>query len=127
MDMGELGMRLSRLMCVFPVEVNTSDGLPACLSAQTTNKWLSHNLFRAVCFTFLHSSLVILLFKVAPWSNTKHCLASLSTKGCGPPYADVTLLDTLCSDTSSGAVDHKVDVNKSTISAFKGIFNQKHT
>lgn len=65
MDMGEVGMHLSRLMCVFPVEVNTSGSPPACLSAQTTNKRLSHNLFGAVCFTVLHSSLLISLFKVA--------------------------------------------------------------
>ena len=57
----------------------------------------------------------------------KNMCKDLSTKGCGLPYAEVTLLDTLCSDTSSSAVDHKVYVNESTISAFKGIFNQKHT
>ena len=66
MDMGKVGMHLNHLMCVFPVEVNTSNNLPTCLSSQTINKCLSHNLFSVVCFTFLHSSLVILLFKMAP-------------------------------------------------------------
>ena len=127
MDMGKVGMHLSRSTRMFPIEVNTSNSLPTCLSSQTINKWLSHNLFSIVCFTSLHSSLVISLCKVAPRSNTKHCLVFLSTKGCDLPYAEITLLDKLSSDTSSSAVDRKVYVNESTISAFKGVFNQKHT
>ena len=126
-DMCKVAKNLNCPTCTPPAGVEQGDCLPSHFSSQTINKWLSHNLFSIVCFTSLHSSLVISLCKVAPRSNTKHCLVFLSTKGCDLPYAEITLLDKLSSDTSSSAVDRKVYVNESTISAFKGVFNQKHT
>lgn len=123
-----MGIHLSLLMCMFPPEVKQRDAVPTCLSSQTVNKCPSHDLFSAVCFTFLCSSLVILLFKMAPRSNAegpssvpKHRKAVICL------MEKLHVLDKLCLDMSSSAVDHKFYVNESTISAFKGVFKQKHT
>lgn len=61
---------LSHLSQTFPSEVNYSDSLLSCLSSHTTNKGPFLQSIWYLFFTFLHFSLVILLFKMVPKCST---------------------------------------------------------
>lgn len=58
----------------------------SCFSSQTVSKCSFHGLFRATCFTFLYSLLVILLFGMVPKGSAAQC--PYVQEDCDTPYEE---------------------------------------